>query len=53
MDSIGSMTGFFGKEELVKRFGVCVDFIPNSFNVFFLKSGMIRTGNASRVGVTA
>ena len=52
MDSIDSMTGLFGKEDLVKRLGACVDYILNSFNVFFSNSGMIKN-ITSGVGVAA
>ena len=53
MDNTDFMTGLFGKEELAKRVGACADFTPNSFNVFFLNSGMIESDNASGVGVAA
>ena len=52
MDSTDSMTGLFGKEKMAKRFGACVGFILNSFNVFFLNSGMLFN-IACRVGVAA
>ena len=52
MDSTDSMTGLFGKEDLVKRFGASVDSILNSFNVFFSNSGMIKI-IACGVGVAA
>ena len=53
MDNTDFMTGLFGKEPLAKSFGACVDFTLNSFNVFFLNSGMIEPDNASGVGVAA
>ena len=52
MDSTDSMTGSFGKEDLAKRFGACVDFILNSFNVFFSNSGMVYNITCG-VGVAA
>ena len=52
MDSTDFMTGLFGKEDLVKRFGACVDYILNSFNVFFSNSGMM-INIACGVGVAA
>ena len=41
MDKTDYMTGLFGKEDLVKRLGACVDYILNSFNVFFSNSGIM------------
>ena len=52
MDSTDSTTGLFGKEDLVERLGACVDYILNSFNVFFSNSGMIMN-IACGVGVAA
>ena len=51
MGNIGCMTDLFGKESLVKRFGMSEGYTLNSFTVFFVFSDIVGAIGVGRVGV--